>query len=119
VAKSRKSDLGLICLILVLLLVLASSSMYFVEHRKQPHVFSSIPASMWWGIETLTTVGYGDMVPVTPVGKMLGALIAVIGIGFFALPAGILAAAFAEELSRSHEKTGACPTCGRVDRRAR
>jgi voltage-gated potassium channel len=112
VAKARSADLGLIFVFLILLLVLASSSMFFVEHRAQPDVFTSIPASMWWAIETLTTVGYGDMVPITPMGKLLGALIAVIGIGFFALPTGVLAASFAEELTHSRLAKATCPHCG-------
>ena len=64
----------------------------------------SIPAAMWWSVMTLTTVGYGDIYPITPLGKFLGAIIALIGIGFFALPAGLLAAAFADELAKQREK---------------
>jgi voltage-gated potassium channel len=112
VADAKRGDLGLIAVFLLVLLVLASSSMYFVEHRAQPTVYSSIPAAMWWSIETLTTVGYGDMVPATPAGKFLGSLIALLGIGFFALPAGVLAAAFAEELTKTRSVKGACPHCG-------
>jgi voltage-gated potassium channel len=116
VLAAKRTDLGLIALVMVLLLVLASSSMYFAEHHAQPEVFSSIPASMWWAIQTLTTVGYGDMVPVTPIGKLMGACIALIGVGFFALPAGVLAAAFAEEVAT--ERIGAdparCPRCGQT-----
>jgi voltage-gated potassium channel len=115
VASAKGPDIGVILLLLGLMLLLASSAMYFLEHHAQPQVFSSIPASMWWAIVTLTTVGYGDVVPVTPVGRALGALIALIGIGFFALPAGLLAAAFTEEMARQRRQaTGeVCPTCGR------
>jgi voltage-gated potassium channel len=115
VARAKGPDIGVILLLLGLMLLLASSAMYFLEHHAQPQVFSSIPASMWWAIVTLTTVGYGDVVPMTPVGRALGALIALIGIGFFALPAGLLAAAFTEEMARQRRREAGdvCPTCGR------
>lgn len=70
--------------------------MYFIEKEAQPEAFSSIPEAMWWGIITLTTVGYGDVYPITPLGKILGALIAFLGIGMFALPAGILGSGLIE-----------------------
>jgi len=93
-------------------LLSAGDIMYFVEHPAQPSVFSSIPAAMGWAVATLTTVGYGDIYPMTPLGKFLGSIIALIGIGVFALPAGILAAAFAEELQkRRQSKT--CPHCAK------
>jgi voltage-gated potassium channel len=75
--------------------------MYFVEHEAQPEVFTSIPATMWWGVATLTTVGYGDLYPITPLGKILGGGIAILGIRFFALPAGILSSGFSDELKKS------------------
>jgi voltage-gated potassium channel len=113
VFRERTADLALIGIFLALLLVLSASLMYFAEHGTQPEVFSSIPAAMWWAVVTLTTVGYGDVYPMTPWGKCLGALIALIGIGFFALPAGILAAAFAEEVHKSRSvETKSCPHCG-------
>jgi len=74
--------------------------MYFVENEAQPEAFSSIPEAMWCGVATLTTVGYGDIYPITPIGKLLGTMIALLGIGMFALPAGILASGFAEEIQR-------------------
>ena len=114
VAEEKRTDLGLISVLLTILLVLASSSMYFVEHSVQPQVYSSIPAAMWWAVQTMTTVGYGDMIPATPMGKFLGSVIALIGIGFFALPTGVLAAAFAEELARRRSVRGICPTCGQT-----
>lgn len=112
VLRERRRDLALIGIFLALMLVISSSLMYFVEHGAQPGSFSSIPAAMWWAVATLTTVGYGDIFAITPWGKFLGSVIALIGIGFFALPAGLLAAAFAEEVrkGRSLEKT--CPHCG-------
>jgi voltage-gated potassium channel len=114
VFRSRRDDLLLIAVLLLVLLVLSSSTMYFLENAAQPETFSSIPAAMWWAMATLTTVGYGDVIPATPLGKFVGAFIAVLGIGFFALPAGILAAAFAEELRRQKTSPAtACPHCGK------
>jgi voltage-gated potassium channel len=78
-----------------LLLLISSSVMYTIEHQAQPEVFPSIPETMWWGVITLTTVGYGDVVPVTPLGQVVGALVAVLGIGMFALPAALIATGFA------------------------
>ncbi len=66
---------------------------------------------MWWSVATLTTVGYGDIYPITPLGKFFGAIIALLGIGLFALPAGILASGFAAEISRERDKTYVCPHC--------
>jgi voltage-gated potassium channel len=115
VFRSRRDDLLLVAALLLVLLVLSSSTMYFLENAAQPEAFSSIPAAMWWAMTTLTTVGYGDVYPVTALGRAAGAFIAVLGIGFFALPAGILAAAFAEELRRQKGRpVTACPHCGRA-----
>ncbi len=98
VIVKRKEELISTLMLLLLLLLVASSLMYFAEKDAQPEAFSSIPMTMWWGVATLTTVGYGDIYPVTVIGKMLGAVIAILGIGMFALPAGILGATFLEEL---------------------
>ena len=86
--------------IMVTLLVFLSSLMYLVEREAQPRHFGSVPQSMWWGIVTLATVGYGDAVPITPLGRVIGGFAVVLGMGMFALPAGILANGFAEEMRR-------------------
>jgi voltage-gated potassium channel len=67
---------------------------------------------MWWGMITLTTVGYGDVYPVTLAGRILGGVIAMLGIGVFALPAGLLGSAFVEELQRERRGKINCPHCG-------
>lgn len=95
------------------LLLIASSLMYYAENEAQPDQFASIPAAMWWGVETLTTVGYGDVIPTTRIGKALGSAIALLGIGLFALPAGILGSGFVEELQRRRQRDVPCPHCGR------
>jgi len=114
VIRNKKEELVITAAVGAILLVLASSLMYYVEHENQPEVFSSIPASMWWGVATLTTVGYGDVYPVTILGKMLGAVIAILGIGMFALPAGILGGGFVEAIEKKKKKLRKCPHCGEV-----
>ena len=113
VLRNKKEELVITTFAVAILLIFASSLMYLVENEAQPDQFSSIPAAMWWGIATLTTVGYGDIYPVTVLGKVLGAVIALLGIGMFALPAGIFASAFEEELKRRRGKATACPHCGK------
>jgi voltage-gated potassium channel len=66
-------------------------------------VFSDIPSAMWWAVVTMTTLGYGDMVPATALGRVLGACTAVIGVGMIALPAGVLASGFSEQLRQRRE----------------
>lgn len=96
--RSRRLELVTsLCLALVLLL-LTSTLMYLVEGGSQPQTFGSIPRAMWWSISTLTTVGYGDAVPLTPIGKVLAGITAIAGIGLIAIPTGILAAAFSDAM---------------------
>lgn len=101
VLKEKKEELLLVVFVAVVLLIIFSSLMYFIEKDVQPEAFSSIPAAMWWGIMTLTTVGYGDIYPITTLGKIIGALIAFLGIGLFALPAGILGSGLVEAVQKS------------------
>jgi voltage-gated potassium channel len=113
VFRDKRSDIALMLLFLSILVVISSSLMYLVEHDEQPDKFSSIPAAMWWSVMTLTTVGYGDILPVSALGKVIASFIALVGIGFFALPAGVLSAAFADELARQREASPkVCPHCG-------
>jgi voltage-gated potassium channel len=85
---------------LLVLLVLVSGVMYVLERDAQPTVFTSIPKTMWWGIVTIASVGYGDMTPITPLGRLFGGMVIVLGIAVFAVPAGILATGFAAELRK-------------------
>ncbi len=112
VFRSKKEELVLSFIITMFLIVIASSVMYFAEHEAQPAKFASIPETMWWAVATLTTVGYGDTYPITGIGKFLGACISVLGIGIFALPAGILASGFSDELRKIKHKNH-CPHCGK------
>lgn len=111
---AKKEELLVSVAMIGMLLLFSSSLMYLVENQVQPDKFPSIPAALWWGIVTLTSVGYGDTFPITPLGKLLGGFTAFLGVAMFALPTGIFAASFAEELARRRHKDGecCCPNCG-------
>ncbi|MDQ1329517.1 MAG: Ion transporter [Candidatus Poribacteria bacterium] len=113
VFMKKKEELAITLLIVLVLLIIVSSLMYFVEYQAQPNTFSSIPMAMWWGVAALTTVGYGDVYPITPLGKFFGAIIAFLGIGIFALPTGILGAGFVEEIQDRKNISKVCPHCGK------
>jgi voltage-gated potassium channel len=117
VLVERKEQLVLSFLFILFILVIISFIMFYVENDAQPDKFSSIPATMWWGIATLTTVGYGDMVPITDVGKFLGGIFAIAGVALLALPAGILSSGFFEMLhvdkGNNAGKGNKCPHCGK------
>lgn len=115
VVWSKREELLTMLLVVVALLLFSSSFIYILENEAQPDKFPNIPAAMWWGIATLTTVGYGDIYPITPLGKLLAGFIAFLGVGIFALPAGILASGFAEEVRKKHlpaDCASVCPHCG-------
>ena len=86
--------------VLSILLVFAATVIYLFEYEAQPNSFESIPQSLWWAISTMATVGYGDMAPITPIGRLIGGVAMVFGIAMFPVPAGILASGFAEELRK-------------------
>ena len=120
--QEKRGQLLTAVVAMLVVLVIASSLMYLAENRAQPDNFSSIPAAMWWGMVTLTTVGYGDTVPVTPAGRVLAAIIAVLGIGLFALPAGIISAGLMEtgddpDNIASESYCRRCRRCARKRRR--
>lgn len=112
IVRAKREELLITGFVVLILLILTSSLMYFIECEVQPEAFSSIPMAMWWGVATLTTVGYGDICPITPIGRFLGALIALLGIGMFALPTAILGAGFMEEMQKRRSKKNVCPHCG-------
>lgn len=111
VLQSTKDDLITTTFIAFVLLLISSTLMYYAESQSQPEQFKSILHSFWWAIATLTTVGYGDIYPITGIGKILSSAIAIIGIGFVALPTGILSSAFMDKM-RNHKIT--CEQCGKI-----
>jgi voltage-gated potassium channel len=97
---ARRYELVMSVVISGILLLITSTLLYIVEGGVQPEYFGSIPRAMWWSIATLTTVGYGDVVPVSGLGRLLAGGTALLGIGLIALPTGILASAFSDAIQR-------------------
>lgn len=103
VLTQERKSFGAALFILTIVTLIASCGIYVFEHTVQPVAFASIPAAMWWAVATLTTVGYGDVIPITAAGKFFGGIISVVGIGMVAMPTGILASAFTD-LIRQRER---------------
>jgi len=100
----RKQEIfSLMVFFLVFVILFSSTIMYLVEHPAQPDKFSSIPAAMWWAAMTVTTVGYGDIYPVTPIGQSIGSIVTLMGVLLLALPSAILASGFIEERHKQRE----------------
>ncbi|MDW7691959.1 ion transporter [Flammeovirgaceae bacterium SG7u.111] len=124
VFKDKKEDLGVTMFVTLIMLLFSSILMYYVEHDAQPKAFPNIPESLWWAVATLTTVGYGDVYPITPFGKLMSGIIALLGIGIVALPTGILSSAFVDKMRKDElreledednaapKKIKYCPHCG-------
>src|SRR3989339_8569 len=113
VIKEKKSDLALTGFVALLILFVASFLMYYVEGSAQPDKFPDILSCLWWAIATLTTVGYGDVYPITGLGKFISGIIAVLGIGLVALPTGLVSAGFIDKIGRKDKKCKKCPHCGK------
>jgi voltage-gated potassium channel len=100
VLRNERRPLIAAIMALFVLLILAAGFVYLLEREAQPNLFTSIPASLWWAVTTMATVGYGDMTPVTTMGRVFGGFVMLLGIALFAVPAGIMATGFAGELRR-------------------
>ena len=109
--QKRSAFIVLAITMMLISIYAAAALIYQLEHRAQPDVFTSIPATFWWAIETLTTIGYGDMVPKTALGKLCAGVISVFGIGIFALPTAIITAVIVEAGASDH-KAAKCKHCG-------
>ena len=101
VVQEYRALLGAL-LVMMILMLFAASVIYLLEREAQPDKFSSIPAAAWWALATLTTIGYGDVVPITPWGKVFGSIVMLLGLGMFALPIAIISTGFSQESMR-HE----------------
>ncbi len=120
VLKDKKEELVVTIFVTFILIVFASTLMFYLESDVQPDQFPNIINAFWWAIATLTTIGYGDVYPVTGWGRLLSGVIAILGIGLVALPTGILSSGFIEELSskkknetRESQDHKYCPYCGK------
>lgn len=105
--NSRRYELVASLTIAGFLLLVSSTLIYIVEGPYQPEHFGSIPRAMWWSIATLTTVGYGDVYPITPLGRIMAGITAITGIGLIAMPTGILAAAFSDAIQQERDRKAA------------
>lgn len=116
VFRQKARELLASCIFVCLLMLLSSLLMYHAEHDAQPDQFANAFAGLWWAVATLTTVGYGDIYPITTIGRILGAVIALLGIGMVAIPTGILSSGFVEYFSRASKSDSTplrCPHCGK------
>lgn len=100
---SRSYELTISLCAAIFLLLFSGTCLYLLEGSSQPDDFGSIPRALWWSIATLTTVGYGDVTPITAAGKFFAGLTALTGIGMIAIPTGILASAFSDAIQRSNQ----------------
>lgn len=116
VFKNRKYELMSSFFIVFLLMIISSVIMYSLENPAQPQVFSNALSGLWWAVATFTTVGYGDIYPITVGGKIMAGIMAILGIGLVAVPTGIISAGFIELMNHNkHEDDSKsyCPYCGK------
>jgi len=113
-----KTELISTLFITFIVLLFSANVMYIVENKAQPDTFKNMGESLWWAVATLTTVGYGDIYPITSLGKVISGFMALIGIGIVAIPAGLLSSAFVSEIEdRKRKKLGKenkCPHCDKT-----
>ena len=115
VISNSASQLIMSIVICFFVMLFSSIIMYTVENPVQPEQFPDIISSLWWAICTLTTVGYGDVYPITAAGKFFAAIISIVGIGIIAIPTGIISAGFTSLIGKDKEepdKKNYCPYCG-------
>ena len=117
VVARRKNQLISSVFLVLILMISASILMYGIEHEAQPDVFRNAFSGFWWSTSTLLTVGYGDIYPITTLGKVIGIILTFLGVGMVAVPTGILSAGFIEHLSEIEEPENKkqpeyCPHCG-------
>ncbi len=114
VLKNKASQLMSSIFVVITLVIITSVLMYNFENVAQPDKFRNVFDGMWWAVATFTTVGYGDIYPVTAVGKILSGIIAMLGIGLVAVPTGIISAGFVEQIQSSeNDEKKYCPYCGK------
>jgi voltage-gated potassium channel len=113
VFKAKARELVLTFAIALIIIVFSAFVIYFTEHGSQPENFPSIPASLWWSVITLTTVGYGDIYPVTILGRIFASIVALLGVAIIFVPAGIISSGMLNEITSKNKKNKSCPHCGK------
>jgi len=113
VIKEKRTEMSVTGFVTLLILLIASFLMYYIEGNAQPDKFSNILDCFWWAVATLTTVGYGDVYPITGFGKFISGLIAILGIGLVALPTGLISSGFIEKIGNKKNEVKKCPHCGK------
>jgi voltage-gated potassium channel len=106
--RMRRRELTALAIVGALTILISATLVFSTEHEAQPNAFTCMPDALWWALSTLTTVGYGDIYPITPLGRICASLIMILGIGLVALPTGLVGSAFYE---LTQHRT--CPHCGR------
>ena len=99
VIRSVRTEVAVTLFASIVVVVFAGILMYYAEHQTQPEVFTNMSQSIWWAVATLTTIGYGDIYPVTALGKIIASSLAFVGIGLVAIPAGLISAAYVDEIN--------------------
>jgi voltage-gated potassium channel len=113
VVSRESGPLSSVLILFLIVLFMAAVLIHLIERNEQPAVFGSVPASLWWAVVTLTTTGYGDVVPVTPAGRLVASVLMISGLGVFGLWTGILANGFAAE-NRRHNSIQTWESLGKV-----
>ena len=119
VIKNKSTELISSIFVIFILMLISSVLMYSVESPVQPEVFKNGFSGLWWAVATFTTVGYGDIYPITSIGRFLSAIIALLGIGLVAVPTGIVTSGFMEANSEEDDENSQqdekhfCPYCGK------
>lgn len=113
VLVERRFQLVSSLVVIFLFMLMASVLMYSVEHPVQPDVFQNAFSGLWWAITTITTVGYGDIYPITAAGRVISGIIALLGVSLVAIPSGIISAGFAQQIEKKRHPQHFCPYCGK------
>ena len=104
ILKENKDKFMVVIQLSSILMLVSAPIMYYLENSVQPEIFSSIPSALWWSVITFTTVGYGDMYPITTLGKIVASFLSVLGIAFYAIPGAIFTSALLEKLKQREGK---------------
>ena len=105
VIKDKSSEIGVIMGLIIIIMIISSFLLFYAEHDAQPEQFPNVLGCLWWAIVTMTTIGYGDVFPITLVGKIVCSTMALLGIGLVAMPTGIISAGFLEKVNERKKES--------------